>query len=141
MSARPVCEDERRKTTELLDRYGFKAPEDGGTLRFVGEDPDDLFDWGEDAEEDIFIEGEDDAAGEEGEEDEEEEGDKEEDEDEEEEEDEETMRRREDLQKRMEGLDIENAEFEDIWERLDSREREAFVKLANDFDKEHKDSD
>ena len=137
MSPRRACDEERKKTMEVLERYGFKAPEDGGALRFMGEDLDELYEWGEDADEDIFKEreAEDEAGWGEVEEDEEE------DEDEDEEEDEETVRRRDDLRKRMEGLDIENAEFEDIWERLDSREREAFVKLANDFDKEHKDSD
>jgi len=50
------------------------------------------------------------------------------------EEDEENERRREDLQKRMAGLDIEDANFEEIWERLDSREREEFVKLAQELE-------
>ena len=51
-------------------------------------------------------------------------------------EDEETVQRRKDLAMRMEGLNIEEADFEEIWERLDAREREEFVRLAQELEKE-----
>ena len=110
---------------EVLGKYGFEAPEDGSSLRFVEGEED--YEWGdeppeEEAEEDIGAWDDEEEEGAEGED--EGEG----------EEDEETTRRREDLRKRMEGVDIESAEFDDLWERLDSREREEFVKLAKEFE-------
>jgi hypothetical protein len=103
---------------EVLGKYGLEAPDDGGPLRFVGKDDDGA--WRGEVQGDKTTEDQ-------------EEGDEEE-EGEEEEEDEEIVQRREDLRTRMMGVDIEKAEFEEIWERLDSREREEFVRLANEFD-------
>jgi hypothetical protein len=37
---------------------------------------------------------------------------------------------------RMAGLNIEEADFEEIWERLDSREREEFVLMARELENE-----
>jgi hypothetical protein len=39
---------------------------------------------------------------------------------------------------RMTGVNIEDADFEDIWERLDSREREEFVLLAKQLEEQEK---
>lgn len=108
---------------EVLGKYGFEAPADGSALRFVeGEEP--VYEWGEDEESTSPAEGDETTA----------KDNQEEEEHEEEEEDEEAKQWREDLRKRMEGVDIENADFDDLWERLDSREREEFVKLAKEFE-------
>jgi hypothetical protein len=109
---------------EVLRKYEFSAPDDGGPLKFLG-DPDDIhvpeIEDGENAAADEKeIETEEDEA-----EDEAEESD---------EEDEEAVQRREDLAARMDGLNIEEADFEEIWERLNGREREEFVKLAQELD-------
>ena len=126
-----VSKEERDRMLETLKQYDFVAPAGGGALEFVGETPHI-----ED------VEGEVDDVGDVGEKDEdgegEEEGENEEDEEDGEdgEEDEETEQRRKDLEVRMAGLDIENADFDDIWERLDTREREEFVRLAQELDKE-----
>jgi len=111
---------------ETLKKYDFVAPHDGGALEFVGEAPsiDDEGEFG-DAEH-VEERREDDEN--------EDQGDHEE--EVEDEEDEEDERRRKDLEMRMAGLDIENADFDEIWERLDAREREEFVRLAQELDKE-----
>jgi hypothetical protein len=116
---------------EVLGKYGFEAPEDGSSLRFVEGEEEAVYEWGDDPPEDESPEEEEEetTAWDNQEEDEQEEGEQEEDE-----EDEEMTRRREDLRTRMEGVDIENADFDDLWERLDSREREEFVKLAKEFE-------
>ena len=125
-----VSREERERMLETLRKHEFVAPEGGGALEFVGETPKveegrDLEEEGErDEEEDVGVEGDD------------EEGDDEEEEEDEEEEDEETVQRRKDLEMRMAGLDIENADFDEIWERLDPHEREEFVRLAQELDKE-----
>jgi len=62
--------------------------------------------------------------------------DEDEEEEESDEEEEEARRRRKDLEIRMTGLNIEEADFEEIWERLDPREREEFVLLAQELEKE-----
>lgn len=103
---------------ETLKKYNFMAPEEGGALEFVGEASTiggslDDFDEIEDDLEGLELEGDD-----------------------EENEDEETMRRRKDLEMRMAGLNIEEADFDEIWERLDPREREEFVRLAQELEKE-----
>jgi hypothetical protein len=119
--------EEREKMLETLRKYNFKVPEDGGALEFVGEslatggDLDDFNDM--DDLEGLGQEGECEGA----EEDEEEDDD---------DEDEETIHQQKDLEMRMAGLDIEEADFEEIWERLDSREREEFVRLAQELEKE-----
>jgi hypothetical protein len=120
-----VSGEERERMLETLRKYEFVAPEGGGALEFVGETPK--------VEEglDLEVEEEDDVGSEE-----DEEGDDEEEGEDEEEEDEESVRRRKDLEMRMAGLDIENADFEEIWERLDPREREEFVRLAQELDEE-----
>lgn len=112
-------EEEKKKMEEVLRKYEFEAPEDGGALKFVG-DPNTIAEVEGDELEKVD---EDDAA------------DTEEDE-EDEDEDEETVQRRKDLAMRMEGLNVEEADFEEIWERLDAREREEFVRLAQELEKE-----
>ena len=117
---------DRENILHILKRNDIVAPEDGGPLQLLESDNDmvrflntdeavedhqdddkpDGLNLGSDAEVD----------------------------DDEGEEDEENDRRREDLQKRMAGLDIEDANFEEIWERLDSQEREEFVKLAQELE-------
>ena len=119
-------EEEKERMMDMLRKYDFKAPEDGGALEFVG-DPEagigEDFEPGEGDDEDgdplnrAVEEGT--SEGEESEE-----------------EDEEAVRRRKDLEMRMTGLDIEEADFEEIWERLDPREREEFVRLAQELEKE-----
>jgi len=113
---------ERERIKETLKKYELVAPPDGGPLNFVG-DEDAARVAGLELLEDVDEEEEFPDVGddnvEEGEEDD----------------DEETARRRKDLEARMAGLNIEEAEFEDIWERLDSREREEFVKLARELEK------
>jgi hypothetical protein len=118
------ADEEREKMLETLRKYNFKAPEDGGALEFVGEasatagdldDFDDMDDL-ESLERDVEYEGAE--------------------EDEEDDEDEEIVQRRKDLERRMAGLSIEEADFEEIWERLDAREREEFVRLAQELEKE-----
>jgi hypothetical protein len=125
-----VSREERERMLETLRKYEFVAPEGGGALEFVGETPKveeglDLEEEGEGEreEEDVGVE-------------EDKEGDDEEEGEEEEDEDEESVRRRKDLEMRMTGLDIENADFDEIWERLDPREREEFVRLAQELVKE-----
>ena len=124
-----VSREERERMLETLRKYEFVAPEGGGALEFVGETPtvEEGLDFeeeeGERDEEDVGVE-------------EDEEGDDEEEEEDEEEEDEESVRRRKDLEMRMAGLDIENADFDEIWGRLDPREREEFVRLAQELDEE-----
>ena len=121
---------------EVLRKYEFEAPEDGGALKFVG-DPNTIAEVEGDELEKVD---EDDAADTEEDEEDEDEDDaadtEEDEEDEDEDEDEETVRRRKDLATRMEGLNIEEADFEEIWERLDAREREEFVRLAQELEKE-----
>jgi len=111
---------------KTLEKYNVKAPEDGGALQYVGDEeeliksftaasgfgPEELEhdQKGRDVS-DTFSQDE-------------------------ESEDEESVQRRRDLEVRMAGLDIENADFEEIWERLDSQEREEFVKLAQELEKE-----
>jgi hypothetical protein len=118
------ADEEREKMMEMLRKYNFKAPEDGGALEFVGEasatagdldDFDDMDDL-ESLEREVVYE------------------DVEEDEDDDE--DEEMVQRRKDLERRMAGLSIEEADFEELWERLDAREREEFVRLAQELEKE-----
>ena len=101
-----------------MRKYEFEVPEDGGALKFVG-DPNAITKGEEDDLDDVDVDVAD-----------------VEEEDEEEGEDEETVQRRKDLAMRMEGLNIEEADFEEIWERLDAREREEFVRLAQEFEKE-----
>jgi len=110
-------EEEKKKMEEVLRKYEFQAPDDGGALKFVGDpntiterEGDDLEALDEDDVADI--------------------------EDEDEDEDEETIQLRKDLAKRMEGLNVEEADFEEIWERLNAREREEFVQLAQELEKE-----
>ena len=112
---------------ETLRKYEFVAPEGGGALEFVGETPkiEEILDL-----EEGNVKRRDEEDGEDVEEEEDEE------EDEDEDEDEESVQRRKDLEMRMAGLDIENADFDEIWERLDTREREEFVRLAQELDKE-----
>jgi HIT zinc finger len=117
-------DEEREKMLETLKKYNFTAPEEGGALEFVGE----ASAMGGSFED--FDEVEDDLEGLELEE-----VDERDDEDEDEE-DEETLRRRKDLETRMAGLNIEEAGFDEIWERLDPREREEFVRLAQELEKE-----
>ena len=122
-----ISKEERERMLETLRKYEFTAPEDGGALEFMGETTkvDDL-----DLPEGIVEE----HNGEEGDVDVDVDVDEDNDEEEKEEEDEEIVQRRKDLEMRMAGLDVENAEFEEIWERLDSREREEFVRLALELD-------
>jgi hypothetical protein len=117
-------DEEREKMLETLRKYNFKAPEDGGALEFVGEasttagdldDFDDMDDLEELEREGTSEDVED---------------------DDDDDEDEETVQRRKDLEMRMAGLNIEEADFEEIWERLDPREREEFVRLAQELEKE-----
>jgi len=133
---------------EVLRKYGVQAPESGGPLEWSGEGVEGPTTLGE---------GEGDDLGETtrwpevvDEEDEEDEEDVEEDEGEEEEEEDiigetleeqERERRRKDLDQRMAGLNIEEADFDEIWERLDPREREEFVLLAQQLDEQEKQGD
>jgi hypothetical protein len=119
--------EEKDKIKETLRKYDFVAPPDGGPLEFVGDEEAarlvalaqlDELDEDDDDFPDLDSENVEEAA--------------EEDEDED---DEESATRRKDLETRMTGLNIEEADFEDIWERLDSREREEFVKLARELEK------
>ena len=119
-----TSEEERKKMEAILDKYDFRAPEGGGPLEFVG-NPNTA------AHEFLDMDNTELAEENGG-------GDDEEETDKESEEDEETVRRRKDLRMRMEGLNIEEADFEEMWERLDSREREEFVKLAQELEKEDK---
>ena len=124
-------EEEKEQMMEMLRRQGFEAPEQGGGLKIMG-DPEvhvEGIDGDEMHEEDEDDDGE---AGDPLKEGAEEDG-AEEDSDEE---DEEARRRRKDLEIRMTGLNIEEADFEEIWERLDPREREEFVLLAQELEKE-----
>ena len=114
-------EKERETMNEILKRNQFVAPEGGGPLEFVG-DPFRLL---EEAELDFDAD-----------EDEESDEETEEEAEEEPEQDEETIRRRKDLEIRMEGLNIEEADFDEIWERLNSREREEFARLARQLEEE-----
>ena len=57
-----------------------------------------------------------------------------------EDENEDTLRRRKDLEMRMAGVDIEDADFDEIWDRLDPREREEFVLLAQQLDQQERES-
>jgi hypothetical protein len=116
-------DEEREKMLETLKKYNFRAPEEGGALEFVGEASAiggslDDFDEIEDEVEGLEVEGEDEY------------------EDDEDEEEEDTVRRRKDLEMRMAGLNIEEADFDEIWERLDPREREEFVRLAQELEME-----
>lgn len=124
-------EDQKEKMEEVLKKYEFVAPKDGGALKFVG-NPDDIDvpdtddNWegeGEERKDVADAQNSDEGA----------DGDEEE---EEEEEDEESIQRRKDLASRMQGLDIEEADFDEIWERLDSREREEFVRMAQELENE-----
>jgi hypothetical protein len=125
VEAARASEEEKKKMKEVLKKYEFHAPEDGGGLEFWG-DPEVVIDGRFDEENDRAGEGSGDEANQS-------------DEDEnEEEEDEETVRRRKDLEMRMADLNIEEADFEEIWERLDSREREEFVRLALELENEEK---
>ena len=94
---------------EILNKYQLQAPSDGGALMFVG-DLDSIS--GDLVDKDVEEEGE---------------------------EDEKTTLRRKDLARRMEGLDIEQADFEEIWARLDAHEREEFVRLAQELEQEEPD--
>jgi hypothetical protein len=112
---------ERKAILETLKRYGFDAPEDGGSLRFVGNEAVD--DGVEHPKAEHTIENcranlEPDAKDFENV-------------DEEDIEDDASCT---DLKVRMDGLDIENAGFDEIWERLNPEEREEFVKLAQELD-------
>lgn len=118
---------EKEKMEKILRRYNVVAPEEGGPLVF-GEDATES---GLDGDYD-FLRGATEEGGEEV--DDEEENDESEDG----EEDEETLRRRKDLEMRMTGVNIEDADFEDIWERLESREREEFVLLAKQLEEQEK---
>jgi hypothetical protein len=117
---------EKEKMEEILKRYNVVAPEEGGPLVFGDEGMESLdvdYDFLEGATEEGGVE----------------EDDKDENEESEDgEEDEETLRRRKDLEMRMTGVNIEDADFEDIWERLDSREREEFVLLAKQLEEQEK---
>ena len=113
---------------ETLRKYNFKAPEDGGALEFVGEasvtagdldDFDDMDDLESLEREVEYEDAEEDAK-----------------EDEDDDEDEEVAQWRKDLERRMVGLSIEEADFEGIWERLNPREREEFVRLVQELEKE-----
>jgi HIT zinc finger len=117
---------EKEKMKEILKKNQFVAPDGGGPLEFVGDASPNLG-LTSDGEIEYGV-------------DEDEEGNSEESKDEEygEEEDEETIERRKDLGNRMEGLDIEGAEFEEIWGRLNTREREEFVRLAQQLEDEEK---
>jgi hypothetical protein len=113
-----ASEEEKKKMLEVLKKYEFQAPEDGGALEFVG-NPEPVAtveleeaDFGDSANLDEV------------------------DDSKEEDEDEETARRQKDLERRMTGLNIEEADFEEIWERLNSGEREEFVRLARELEKE-----
>lgn len=126
-------EEEREQMREMLRRQGFDAPEQGGGLKIMG-DPDihvEGIDGNEGHEEDDEDDGEAEDPLKEG-------TDEDGEEEESDEEDEETVRRRKDLEIRMTGLNIEEADFEEIWERLDPREREEFVHLAQELEKEEK---
>lgn len=118
------CDEERKKMEATLEKYGFRAPENGGPLEFSG----DVLTQNDDTEIGRLEEASSD------DDDEEEEGAEES--EQEFEEDEDTVRRRKDLELRFAGLDIEEADFEEIWERLDSREREEFVRLAQELEEE-----
>jgi hypothetical protein len=122
---------EKERIMETLKKYEFVAPSDGGSLQFVGDEDaarvaalEQLEDFDERTE---FPD-----VGDDNVEEVEEEGGEDDDDDDD---DDETARRRKDLEARMAGLNIEEAEFEDMWERLNSREREEFVELARELEK------
>lgn len=110
-----ISEEEKRKMREVLKKYEFHAPEDGGSLEFVGNPKSVVGRRYEGDQEEV-------------------DGDDENEDDDDE--DEEVIQRRKNLEMRMVGLNIEEADFEEIWERLDSREREEFVRLAQELERE-----
>ena len=117
-----IRDEEKKKMEATLEKYGFRAPENGGPLEFSGEvlsTNDGIDDTEIGRFEEASTSDDDDEESEQGLE-----------------EDEETVRRRKDLELRFAGLNIEEADFEEIWGRLDSREREEFVRLAQELEKE-----
>ena len=115
---------EKEKIEEMLAKYGVVAPDEGGPLIFKD---DGAAIEGEEMEGGLFEGVEDILRGGTGE-------------GEDEDEDEETLRRRKDLEMRMAGVDIEDADFDEIWDRLDPREREEFVLLAQQLDQQERES-